>query len=209
MPGPLKLYDLAPSPNNIKVRCALAFKGLKYERILVDPGNREAVIKASGQPLSPVLLHGETVVFDSYAILRYLDANFRDTPRLYGSDRPTIKAVEQWELFARTDCGPAVSACFGQMREPSPDPAVLKRANEQMERAASRVEETLEKGEWLCGGNAPTAADFTVGTMLYTGAVTEKGVQSMPALAFFRKHLKIERAPKTLAWIARVMEYDR
>jgi hypothetical protein len=31
----------------------------------------------------------------------------------------------------------------------------------------------------------------------------------MPAWGFFRKHVKIENAPKTLAWIGRVMEFDR
>src|SRR5262249_32528908 len=120
----LKLYDLTPSPNNIKVRCALAYKKLPYERTLVDPANRDVAVKVSAQPLTPVLLHGDTVVFDSYAILRYLDANFPETPRLYASDRPTIKAIEGWELFARTDVGPGISAAFGQLRAETPDPEV-------------------------------------------------------------------------------------
>ena len=204
----LKLYDLTPSPNNIKVRCALAYKKLPYERILVDPANRETVVKVSGQPLTPVLVHGDTVVFDSYAILRYLDANFPETPKLYSADRPAIKAIEQWELFARTDVGPGISAAFGQLREATPDPEVLKRANDMIGRAASRVEETLAKGDWLTG-SAPTAADFTVGTMLFLGAVPEAALAKVPAWGFFRKHVRIERAPKTTAWIARVMEYDR
>ena len=206
----LKLYDLGPSPNNIKVRCALAYKKLPYERVAVDPANREAVVKVSGQPLTPVLLHGDTVVFDSYAILRYLDANFPETPKLFGSDRATIKSIEQWELFARTDAGPGISAAFGQLRAETPDPEVLKRANDMLGRATSRVEATLsEKGEWLVGGNGPSAADFTVGTMLFLGACTDTAVKRMPAWGFFRKHVKIENAPKTLAWIGRVMEFDR
>ena len=92
----LKLYDLTPSPNNIKARCALAYKKLPHERILVDPANREPVVKVSTQPLTPVLLHGDTVVFDSYAILLYLDANFPETPRLYRTDRASLKAIEAW-----------------------------------------------------------------------------------------------------------------
>jgi len=206
----LKLYDLGPSPNNIKVRCALAYKKLPYERIAVDPANREAVVKVSGQPLTPVLLDGETVVFDSYAILRYLDANLPGTPKLYAADRATLKSIEQWELFARTDAGPGISKAFGQLREATPDPEVLKSGNDMLNRAASRIEETLAtKGEWLVGGNGPSAADFTVGTMLFLGAVTDAAVKRMPAWGFFQKHMKIDRAPKTLAWVARVMEYDR
>lgn len=204
----LKLYDLTPSPNNIKVRCALAFKKLPCERILVDPANREAVVKASTQPLTPVLLHGDTVVFDSYAILRYLDANFPETPRLYSPDRATLKAIEAWELFARTDVGPGISAAFGQLRAETPDPDALKRANDMIGKGASRVEETLAKSAWLMG-DAPTAADFTVGTMLFLGAVPEEAVKKVPAWGFFRKHVTLERAPKTIDWIGRVMEYDR
>jgi glutathione S-transferase len=205
----LKLYDLAPSPNNIKVRCALRYKNLPYEKIPVDPGSREAVVKASGQPLAPVLLHGDTVVFDSYAIMRYLDANFRDTPRLYSEDRTTLKAIETWELFARTEAGPAISMTFGQLRAPSPDAEVMKKANDALNRAASRLEETLAKGKWLVEGDHPTAADFTVGTMMALGAVNEQTAQRVPALAFFRKNLKLDRCPKTLDWIGRVMEFDR
>jgi glutathione S-transferase len=206
----LKLYDLGPSPNNIKVRCALAYKKLPYERVAVDPANREAVVKVSGQPLTPVLLHGDTVVFDSYAILRYLDANFPETPRLFSADRATLKSIEQWELFARTEAGPGISAAFGQMRASTPDPEALKRANDVVGRAASRVEETLaDKGEWLVGGSGPSAADLTVGTMLFLGAVTDAAVKRIPAWGFFQKNLKIDRAPKTLDWIGRVMAYDR
>jgi glutathione S-transferase len=205
----LKLYDLGPSPNNIKVRCALAYKKLPYERVAVDPANREAVVKVSGQPLTPVLLHGDTVVFDSYAILRYLDPNFPETPRLFSSDRATLKSIEQWELFARTDAGPGISKAFGQLREANPDPEALKTANDMLNRSASRVEETLAKGDWLVGGSGPSAADFTVGTMLFLGAVTDAAVKRVPAWGFFQKHMKIERAPKTAAWIARVMEFDR
>jgi glutathione S-transferase len=209
MSSSLKLYDLGPSPNNIKVRCALAYKKLPYERVAVDPANREAVVKVSGQPLTPVLLHGDTVVFDSYAILRYLDANFPGTPRLFSADRATLKSIEQWELFARTDAGPGISKAFGQLREANPDPEVLKTANDMLNRSASRVEETLSKGDWLVGGSGPSAADFTVGTMLFLGAVTDAAVKRVPAWGFFQKHMKIERAPKTLAWVNRVMEYDR
>jgi hypothetical protein len=39
--------------------------------------------------------------------------------------------------------------------------------------------------------------------------VTEQTAQRIPALAFFRKNLKLDRSPKTLDWIGRVMEFDR
>jgi len=208
MSRPVKLYDLAPSPNNIKVRCALAYKKIAYEKIPVDPQDRQPLVKVSGQPLSPVLLHGDTVVYDSYAITRYLDANWPGAPRLYSADRDLIKKIEEWELFCRTDAGPSISIAFGQLRAPAPDVDRLKRANDMLNRAASRTEETLANSRFLVG-DAPTAADFTVGTMLYCGAVPEKAAQASPIAAFFARHIKIQGAPKTLDWIGRVMEWDR
>ncbi len=41
-------------------------------------------MRISGQHLTPVIEHGEVVLFDSAAILRYLDAAFRETPPLFG-----------------------------------------------------------------------------------------------------------------------------
>ena len=208
MNRPVKLYDLAASPNNIKVRLALAFKKIPYEKIAVDPQNRDALVKISGQPLSPVLLHGDAVVYDSYAITRYLDANWPGEPRLYSPDRDIMKAIETWELFTRTDAGPAISLIFGQLRAPSVEAEKVRKANDIINRAASRAEEALAKGPYLMG-EAPNAADFVLASMLYYGAVPEKATQGNPVAAFFRKHLTIQGAPKTHAWIARVMEWDR
>jgi glutathione S-transferase len=203
----LKLYDLAASPNSIKVRVALGCKGLACERIRVDPAKRDELVRISGQPLAPVLLHGDTVVYDSYAIIRYLDANFPGTPRLYSADRETHKAIEAWELFGRTDPGPAISLMFGQLRAAAVDAEKVRRANEILNRTASRIEETLADREWLVG-DAPTAADCTLATMLYYGVVPETATPK-PVVDFFRKHLAIAVGPKTRGWIDRVMAWDR
>jgi glutathione S-transferase len=192
----------------MKVRAALAFKKIPHQRIDIDPAHREEVVKLSGQPLTPILKHGDAVVYDSYGIMRYLDANWRQGPALYSADRATMKSIESWELFARTDAGPAISTMFGQIREAQPDLGKIRSANEIMNRAAAKVEETLGGSEWLVG-NAPTAADFTVAMSLYYGAVAAVGPEATPVAGLFGKHLKIENAPKTVGWIRRVMEWHR
>jgi hypothetical protein len=83
---PLVLYDLGPSPNSMKVRVTLGYKGLPYRKIAVNSGNRAPVIKVSRQPLTPVLLHGGRAVYDSAGILRYLDANFPQAPSIFSMD---------------------------------------------------------------------------------------------------------------------------
>jgi glutathione S-transferase len=208
MGQPVKLYDLAPSPNNIKARLALAYKEIPYERIPVDPANREPVIKVSGQPLTPVLLHGTSVVYDSYAITRYLDANWPSPPRLYSTDRETMKTIEAWELFTRTDGSAAVGICFGEFFSSSPDAEKLRRANDLANRAASRVEEALTKSRYLVG-DAPTAADFALAPMLFYAALPETVANANRITTFFSRHLELKGAPRTREWLTRVMAWDR
>ncbi len=208
MPRPLKLYDLAPSPNNVKVRLALAFKKIPYERIPVDPQDREALIKISGQPLAPVLVHGDTVLFDSSAILRYLDANFRSGPRLFSPEREGMKRIEEWEMFSRTQAAEPVRMVFSQLRAEPRDEASLRRANELINKAALRVEEALAKTPYLMG-DAPNAADFSLAPLLHLGALPADAEVKSPFLALFRKSLDLKGAPRTGEWIARVMALDR
>ena len=93
----LKFWELAPSPNNTKVRMALRFKGIEFEAVAVDPRDRSAVVQASGQELTPVIEDRGIVLNDSEAILHYLDANYRDAPRLWAADRAGRKVCDEWK----------------------------------------------------------------------------------------------------------------
>ncbi len=109
----LKLYELPPSPNNMKVRIALGYKKLDYERLPLQfddyPGDRTEIVKVSRQPLTPVLAHGDTVIFDSGAILRYLEANFPEAPTIFSGDIDTMRKIEEWEWMARTQIAKSIS----------------------------------------------------------------------------------------------------
>ncbi len=203
----VKLYDLAPSPNNIKVRLALAYKKIPYERIPVDFAKREPLIQISGQPLAPVLVHGDIVLFDSSAILRYLDANWPSPPRLFSPERQTIKQIEEWELFGRTDLGQPVGTIFGQSFEASPDLERVKKAGRDFNHSASRIEETLSQSAYLMG-DAPNAADFSLVPMMTLSVLSPNDASINPIYSFFAANLKLENAPKTRDWIARVMALD-
>ena len=170
--------------------------------------NREAVVKPSGQPLAPVLLHGETVVYDSYAILRDLDANWSGPPRLFSDDRTRQKAIEEWEMFTRIECGTAVGLTFAQAIEGKVDPSKRREANEMINRAAARVEGALAEIPHLMGED-PNAADFSVAPMLFYGNLSESVAASNPFTKFFYDNLKIEAFPKTRDWIGRIMAWDR
>ena len=204
----VKLFDLHPSPHNIKVRLALAHKKIPCELIPVDFQDRDAVIRASGQPLTPVLMHGDTVVYDSYAILRYLDGNWQTPPRLYSTDRKTMQRIEEWERFARNDASTPIGMVFGEIVAGSRDAEKLKKANELINHAASsRLEEVLASSPYLMG-DAPNAADFSVAPWMYYGALPESVGRSSPVHTLFYESIRIENAPKTIDWIGRVMALD-
>ncbi len=92
----LRFWELPPSPNNIKVRMALRYKGIDFEAIPIDPFDRKSLREVSGQDLSPVIEDKGIVLNDSEAILQYLDANYPDTPRLFPADR-SRKQCEAWK----------------------------------------------------------------------------------------------------------------
>ena len=94
----LKFWELPLSPNNTKVRMALRFKGIDFETVPVSPRDRSDLIAASGQELTPVIEDRGIVLNDSEAILTYLDANYRDKPRLIPADRAGCKQADAWKV---------------------------------------------------------------------------------------------------------------
>jgi len=68
----LKLFHFQACPYCEKVRYALRRLDLRYDSAEIDPSDRRAVKEISGQEKVPVLVDGETVVYDSTRILRYL-----------------------------------------------------------------------------------------------------------------------------------------
>jgi glutathione S-transferase len=81
----IRLYRFRFSTNVERVTLALAHKDLEVESIWVDPADRAPVEQVSGQRLVPVIEDDGRVVFDSTAILRYLEQHYPDPP-LYPRD---------------------------------------------------------------------------------------------------------------------------
>lgn len=208
MSDALKLYNLQPSPNNMKARIALAYKGLKYEKIDVHPQERATVIEVSGQPLTPVLTHGNRVIFDSAAILRYLDANFRDTPRIFSADYHTMQQIERWEAVGRNECIKAVGMIFGQLFAETKDFDQCIQASHLLHSSTAKVEETLQNQAWLVG-DSMSAADITIAPAVFYGMLPQQVAEGNPLAKFFYDHLKLgEGREKTREWVMRVMAYD-
>ena len=177
--------------NNMKVRVALGYKGIPYEFVRIDPADRSEIVRISGQHLTPVMVHGEVVLFDSAAILRYLDANFRDTPRLYGTSHLEQWAIEDEEFFART----VMDVVHNTVAHGAIGDEERERAALAMSDAVDQLLEKLSGREWLVG-DSMSAADIAA-------ACTIQRVRSGKLFALPASVKKIE------PWLQRVLAHDR
>lgn len=94
----MRLLQIPFSHNCVKVRVALARKGLSYEVENIRPTDRGPVFRASGQRLVPALVDGDRVVTDSTAILLHLEACFPDPPLVPTDPRRRAECLllEDW-----------------------------------------------------------------------------------------------------------------
>ncbi|MDF1667013.1 MAG: glutathione S-transferase family protein [Planctomycetota bacterium] len=204
----LTLFTLPPSPHNIKIRLALKLKGLEYKTVAVQGfEGREEIVKVSGQPLTPVLQDGDKVIYDSFGIIRYLDANYPE-PRIFSADRETQQAIQGWEKFALNDLGSALGLVAGQAFSGQVNDDATKQAQEILKAQVLKVEEALKDSDYLLGDTI-TAADLTVVPFLKYPAADHSGYPEGTPFRFVAERLSIDPAhTKTLAWIERVLALD-
>ena len=182
--------------NNMKVRVALGYKSIPYTFRTIEPADRDEVFRISGQYLTPVLVHGDRVVFDSAAILRYLDFAFRETPRLFGGSHREQWEIEDWELFARTAlANPMMEIVHKRVYGGGVDDALIGRCTTAFGEAATKLADRLQGREWLVGDRM-TAADITAAAVLFRVRAAELFGGAAAAVA-----------PLT-AWTDRVMAFD-
>jgi len=203
------MYDLALSPNNTKVRLALNYKGIPYERIDV-PGDddRAGIVELSGQPLTPVLCHGDAVVPDSAAILRYLEANFPDTPKILFTDRPTMLEACQLEKWILNNTYNLAGMVFNDFMSGDPDPAVGEEASRLLHEQTADFESRLEGQDFLMG-DSMSFVDMTAAPLVGYGMVPAEVASTNPVAQHFHDHLSLGAdRDRTRAWVARVMAHD-
>jgi glutathione S-transferase len=202
----LRVYDLAPSPNNFKVRIAAAVKGIDYERIPVSGQDRSNILAATGQPMTPAITYGDIKLWDSHAIVRFLDSNF-DGPALFPADREGIQAIERWEQVARTQLVQPISLCFGELFSAAPDAEVLSRANDLAQEVTATLEEALTQSAYLTGDQL-NAADIFCASMVHYTCIPEEQIKPDTIPGFFGAAMQLgpDRA-RTRAWCQKVMAH--
>ena len=77
------------------MRIALGYKGIDYESRMVNGQDRTQAVEDYGVPLTPGITGDGYRLYDSNAILRYLDLNYPG-PRYLPIDADALREVEQW-----------------------------------------------------------------------------------------------------------------
>ncbi len=211
---PIRLFEIPPSPNNIKVRVAMNYKGIPFERIPLPRDasgkdlDRTAVIAATRQPLTPSIEHEGRTLFDSAAILRYLEANFPGTPPLFSSDIETLRAIEGEERWARSVLSAPFTTVIRMFFSGQIDAAEVEKANGEFQKVTGRIETTLAKSPWLVG-ESMTAADVTAAPYVFGAMIPAEAAAMGGPVAFLHENFRLgEGRERTRAWVGKVMAYD-
>ena len=207
--SPLTLYHRSASPDSMQVCIALNYKNLPFEKVLVDSKDRSGLDRVSGQPFAPVLSHNGSVVSDSGAILRYLEANFDGTPPLFSTDQATLNEIQRWERLGRNELKECVASLLRNFLSASPDMEELESASERFYEITGKFEERLGDSPWLVEDRI-TAADVSTAPAVCYGMLLPSfsALRSLGESIAERLKLGVERA-RTEEWMLRVMAYDR
>lgn len=182
----IELLGRATSGNVQKVIFLLEELGLPYER--KDYGrqfeNTATPEYAAMNPMKkvPTLVDGDTVVWQSNTILRYLANKTRSA--LYPPDAAPRSQVDRWMDWTLAELNPAYLAGFRDAKKAEADRAPDTAAN--LGNELKLLEDQLAKSQWVAGTQF-SLADVALGPIVKRSIGFPLG---LPAL------------PKTQAWIA-------
>ena len=166
-----QLYLHPYSQHSRRVVSLLEEAGLEYEPFKVDLLNGEHM---SAQYLAinpnhqvPALIDGQTRLYESNAILRYLCVKNGLTD-WYPDDLPARAAVEQWLDWTQCRLGPAVvSIVFNRVfLGDKGDLEAIARGLEQMIELSAILEQELE-GKVFLAGDKPSIADLALASNIF------------------------------------------
>ena len=196
-----QLFDLAGANDEIRfspycwrTKMALKHKGLDFDAVAWRFTEKQR-LEQSGQGRVPVLVDGESIVHDSWAIAEYLDATYPDRPALmrdapakaaakltqawtdrtvFGPLRPiAVKAV--WDLLDETDRGyfrESREKMLGRPLEEVSSQEAIERANVELKSVLAPAEVTLKEFAYL-GGDEPYYGDYVLfGTLMWPHCVS-------------------------------------
>lgn len=165
-PAVIDIYWGSGSPFCWRVLLALQLKGLEWRSHLLQTDFQEhkspQLMAMNPRGRLPVLRDGDYVVFESLAVLYYLDLKY-PSPPLFGQSPEEagviMRVINEFQAYTEAD----LMRLVGELVKPSPrfSEAALVRAMHTVASEARTIEARLSKGDWIVG-DAPSAADIAI-----------------------------------------------
>lgn len=174
------LYGASLSPFVRKIRVALTYKRLEFQRVHIDPFNKPDDFKKIS-PLGriPVLEDDGNIIADSAVIAAYIDKQHPHKP-LYPSDAREYAETLWFEKFGDYELAPVATFTIFRQRlvmkligRETDEAAVQKALNSKLPSLLNYLETTLKGRDFLVGDQL-TIADIAVATQWVNMALGEE-----------------------------------
>ena len=162
----IELYASKGSAWCWRVRLALEYKRLPYTMHVLDVATQEhkspQMLKLTPRGRLPLVRDGDYVVFESIAVLYYLDRKYPAAPLFGGSPEEAgviLRVAEEFQNYIEPHLIAIIDAVHGHELEGRRDEIMdhmLAAASE-----ARTIEGRLSKSDWVVG-ERPSAADFVI-----------------------------------------------
>lgn len=204
----LTLYWGSGSPYSWRVLLALEHKRLAYESQLLHFDKQEhqspPMLKMNPRGRLPVLKDGDYVVFESVAVLYYLDVKYPDIP-IFGSSPEEagviMRVICEFQNYAEPSLSKIVNAMFGEDEAHTHSFEELSDAMHVIGREARTIEGRLSKELWIVGANY-SAADMVIFPWIQ---LLRRALDQGAAAELGRRFLPMETHYPALArWISRI-----
>ncbi len=202
-----ELYWISGSPNAWRAMLAMEIKGLTYESHRLDPGKREhkspEILALNPRGKVPILKDGEFVIYESLAIMAYLESKHPE-PALFGAN-PRETGIVWQRIFE----------VMNYARDPINSGVVRPLIRGQAEHAASSIKAAAVEAhgalQWVEGVLSETA--YLAGDKLSAADVTYMPIVQGLIRAGGREdamHLELgfddfgRRYPKIVGWLGKI-----
>jgi glutathione S-transferase len=179
------VHGIPGSPFVRAVLLTLEEKGAPYHFARMAMGEHKGPAHLARHPWGriPVLDHGDFRLYETQAILRYLDAVLPE-PRMRPAEPRDAARVDQlmnivdWYLFQQVLAKIVFQRVLVPMRGGTPDEAVITAAMPDARLCIATLADMLGTKTWFVG-DAPTLADMMLGPTLTVLAATPEGAELM------------------------------
>jgi glutathione S-transferase len=202
----ITLYWGSGSPFSWRVLLALQHKGLRFDSQLLHFDKQEhqspQMLRMNPRGRVPVLKDGDYVVFESVAVLYYLDVKYPQPP-IFGVTPEEagviMRVICEFQAYAEPSLQKIVGAVFaGQVAE---DIDALTDAMHVVAREARTIEGRLSKEEWIVGTQY-SATDMVIFPWIQ---LLRRALNRPSAADLSARFLPMERNYPALArWIKRI-----